>query len=164
MVFGGRSPRAAVALLLCPRLVWVRPLAWNILDAPRPPQYRSTSSQLVEWSGGATGLDQWLPVFLSFRASWQIPIRNRDRSCPRFPHPLCSSRTASFPQYGWKPALSLRALPQASPAAFDAEPASLSGLAQSPDVSVRGCAHRPLAQHGLLSPRLQTLLRPDAPV
>jgi hypothetical protein len=37
-------------------------------------------------------------------------------------------------------------------------------LAQSPDVSVRGCAHRPLAQHGLLSPRLQMLLRPDAPV
>src|ERR1019366_2929857 len=37
-------------------------------------------------------------------------------------------------------------------------------LAQSPDVSVCGCAHRPLAQHGLLSPRLQTLLRPDAPV
>ena len=37
-------------------------------------------------------------------------------------------------------------------------------LAQSPGVSDRGCAHRPLAQHGLLSPRLPTLLRPDAPV
>src|ERR1017187_3130607 len=37
-------------------------------------------------------------------------------------------------------------------------------LAQSPDVSVRGYAHRPLAQRGLSRPRLQTLLRPDAPV
>ena len=36
--------------------------------------------------------------------------------------------------------------------------------AQSPEVSVRGCAHRPLAQRGLSCPRLQTLLRPDAPV
>ena len=77
---------------------------------------------LVEWSGGATGLDQWLPAFLPFRASWQMAIR----SCPRFPHPLSSSRTASFPRYGWKPALSLRALPQPSPAAFDAEPTFLS--------------------------------------
>ena len=37
-------------------------------------------------------------------------------------------------------------------------------LALCPGVSVRGCAHRPLAQRGLLSPHLQTLLRPDAPV
>jgi hypothetical protein len=78
--------------------------------------------QLVEWSGAATGLDQWLPVFLPFRALWQMAIG----SCPRFPYPLCSSRTASCPRYGWKPALSLRALRQPSPAAFDAEPAPLS--------------------------------------
>jgi hypothetical protein len=83
----------------------------------------TTSLKLVEWSGGATGLDQWLPGCLPFRGWWQMAIR----SCPRFPHPLCSSRTASLPRYGWKPALSLRALPQPSPAAFDAEPASLSG-------------------------------------
>jgi hypothetical protein len=62
-------------------------------------------TEVVEWSGGATGLDQWLPVFLPFGASWQVPIRNRDRSCPRFPHPLFSSRTASFPRYGWEPEL-----------------------------------------------------------
>ena len=37
-------------------------------------------------------------------------------------------------------------------------------LALGPDVSVRGCAHRPLAQRGLSCPRRQTLLRPDAPV
>ena len=55
---------------------------------------------LVEWSGGATGLDQWLPLFRPFRASWQIA----SRSCPRFLHPLLSFRTAGLPQYGWKPA------------------------------------------------------------
>jgi hypothetical protein len=48
---------------------------------------------LVEWSGGATGLDQWLPVCLPFRALWQMAIR----SCPRFLRPLCSFRTAGFP-------------------------------------------------------------------
>jgi hypothetical protein len=37
-------------------------------------------------------------------------------------------------------------------------------LALGPGVSVRGCAHRPLAQRGLSCPRLQSLLRPDAPV
>ena len=37
-------------------------------------------------------------------------------------------------------------------------------LGLGPDVSVRGCAHRPLAQRGLSCPRRQTLLRPDAPV
>jgi len=82
--------------------------------------------KLVEWNGGAAGFDQWLPVCRPFRASWQIPIRTRDSSCPRFPHPLCSSRTASFPRYGWRPAWSLRALPQPSRAAFDAEPTFLS--------------------------------------
>ena len=63
-------------------------------------------------------------------------------------------------QYGWKPASSPRALPPPSPAAFDAEPTFLSGLALCPGVSVRGCAHRPLAQHGLLYPHLQSLPRP----
>ena len=58
----------------------------------------------VEWSGGAPGLDQWLPMYLLFRASWQMAIR----SCRRFPHPLFSSRTASFPQYGWRPSLVAR--------------------------------------------------------
>ena len=37
-------------------------------------------------------------------------------------------------------------------------------LALGPGVSNHGCAHRPLAQRGLSCPRLQTLLRPDAPV
>src|ERR1017187_8974598 len=37
-------------------------------------------------------------------------------------------------------------------------------LAQCPGVSNQGCAHRPFAQHGLSSPCLQTLLRPDPPV
>ena len=37
-------------------------------------------------------------------------------------------------------------------------------LAQGPGVLNHGCAHRPLAQHGLSSPRLQSLLRPDPPV
>ena len=69
-----------------------------------------------------------------------------------------------FPQYAWKPASSLRALPQPFPAAFDGEPAFLSFLALCPGVSVRGCAHRPLAQRGLSCPRLQMLLWPDAPV
>ena len=53
-------------------------------------------------------------------------VANGHQVLPCFPHLLCSSRTASLPRYGWKPALSLRALPQPSPAAFDAEPASLS--------------------------------------
>jgi hypothetical protein len=26
----------------------------------------------VEWSGGAPGLDQWLPVYLPFRATGEI--------------------------------------------------------------------------------------------
>jgi hypothetical protein len=59
-----------------------------------------------------------------------------------------------------------RPVPFRSPslAAFDAGPAFLSGLAQSPDLSVRGWTHRPLAQRGLSCPRLPSLLRPDAPV
>ena len=77
---------------------------------------------LVEWSGGATGLDQWLPLCLPFRASWQMAIR----SCPRFLHPLGSFRTAGFPQYGWKPAWSSCTLPKPFPASFDAGPAFLS--------------------------------------
>ena len=58
----------------------------------------------VEWSGGAPGLDQWLPVYLPFRASWQMAIR----SYRRFPRPLFSFRTASFPRYGWRPSLVAR--------------------------------------------------------
>ena len=73
---------------------------------------------MVEWSGGATGLDQWLPVYLPFRALWQMAIR----SCPRFLHPLCSFRTAGFPQYGWKPASSLCTLLKPGTASFDAGP------------------------------------------
>ena len=42
------------------------------------------------------------------------------RSCPRFLHPLYSFRTAGFPQYGWKPALSSCALPKPFRASFDA--------------------------------------------
>jgi hypothetical protein len=68
------------------------------------------------------GLDQWLPLCLPFRASWQMAIR----SCRRFLHPLGSFRTAGFPQYGWKPAWSSCTLPKPSPASFDAGPAFLS--------------------------------------
>jgi hypothetical protein len=50
--------------------------------------------KLVEWSGGAAGLDQWPPLCLPFRALWQMAIR----SCPQFLHPLCSFRTAGFPR------------------------------------------------------------------
>jgi hypothetical protein len=115
----------------------------------------------VEWSGGATGLDQWLPVFRPFRASWQMATR----SCPRFLRPLYSFRTAGFPQYGWKPALSSRALPKPFGASFDAGAAVHPFLAISyPGVWNGGCAHRPLAQRGLSCPRLQSLLRPDPPV
>jgi len=49
-------------------------------------------------------------------------VANGHQVLPTFPPPLCSSRTASFPRYGWKPALPLHALPPPSPAAFDAEP------------------------------------------
>jgi hypothetical protein len=124
----------------------------------------STSSTgvrgLVEWSGGAPGLDQRLPAYLPFRASWQMAAR----SCRRFLHPLSSFRTAGFPQYAWKPAWSLRALPPPSRRRLARNLRSFPGLAQSPDVSVRGPTHRPLAQCGLSSPHLQSLLRPDSPV
>ena len=66
------------------------------------------------------GLDQWLPLYLPFRASWQMAIR----SCPRFLHPLGSFHTAGSP--GWKPAWSSCTLPKPSPASFDAGPAFLS--------------------------------------
>jgi hypothetical protein len=49
---------------------------------------------LVEWSGGATGLDQWLPVCLPFRALSQMAIR----SCPRFLHPLLSFPNHPLPR------------------------------------------------------------------
>ena len=41
-------------------------------------------------------LDQWLPLYQPFRASWQTALG----SCRRFLHPLYSCRTAAFPQYG----------------------------------------------------------------
>jgi hypothetical protein len=74
---------------------------------------------LVEWSGGATGLDQWLPSYQPFRASWRTALG----SCRRFLHPLYSWRAAGFSQYGWKPALSSCALPIPVRPAFDAGPA-----------------------------------------
>ena len=117
--------------------------------------------RLVEWSGGATGLDQWLPAYQPFRASWQMATR----SCPRFLRPLYSFRTAGFTQYGWKPALSSCALPTPFGASFDAGAAVHPFLAISyPGVWNGGCTHRPLVQHGLSSPHLQSLLRPDPPV
>ena len=45
------------------------------------------------------------------------------RSCRRFLHPLYSFRTAGFPRYGWKPALSFCALPQPSRLRLTQEPA-----------------------------------------
>ena len=76
------------------------------------------------------GLDQWLPLCLPFRASWQMATR----SCPRFPHPLGAFRTAGFPQCGWKPAWSSCTLPKPSPASFDA---GLTFLSVSGSVSRR---------------------------
>ena len=115
---------------------------WEVLTA--------TGTLLVEWSGGATGLDQGLPVWRPFRASWQMAIR----SCPRFLHPLLSFRTAGLPQDGWKPAFSLRALPPHPRRRLTRSLRSFPPRAQSPEVSVRGCAHRPLAQRGLSCARL----------
>jgi len=86
------------------------------------------------------------------------------RSCERFLHPLYSFRKAGFPRYGWKRGLATLRPSAAVPAAFDTGPVALSCLALCPGVSNHGCAHRPLAQRGLSCPRLQTLLRPDAPV
>ena len=63
-----------------------------------------------------------------------------------------SCRTAGFPQYGWKPPASLRVLPQLFPVAFDAEPAFRSIPGSVSRSSVRGWAHRPLAQRGLTWP------------
>jgi hypothetical protein len=38
----------------------------------------------AQCSGGATGLDQWLPALLPFRASWQMAMRSfRPQACPR---------------------------------------------------------------------------------
>jgi hypothetical protein len=143
-------------------------VSWGVPGMKHPgpagwARWHATPDQIkeVEWSGGATGLDQWLPVFRPFRASWQMATR----SCPRFLRPLYSFRTAGFPQYGWKPALSSRALPKPFGASFDAGAAVHPFLAISyPGVWNGGCAHRPLAQRGLSCPRLQSLLRPDPPV
>src|ERR1035438_8593439 len=118
-------------------------------------------AKLVEWSGGATGLDQWLPSYQPFRASWQTALG----SCRRFLRPLYSFRTAGFPQYGWKPALSSCALPKPFGASFDAGAVVRPFPAISyPGAWDNGCTHRPLAQRGLSCPHLQSLLRPDPPV
>ena len=108
------------------------------------------------WSSGAAapGLDEWLPVYPPFRASWQMA----SRSYPRFLRPLYSFRMAGFPQSGWKPALSSCALPKPVQASFDAGAAVHPFLAISyPGVWNGGCTHRPLAQRGLSCPRLQSL-------
>src|ERR1035437_5450313 len=53
-------------------------------NSPKP------QSKRVEWSGGATGLDQWLPSYQPFRASWQTALG----SCRSFLRPLYSFLTA----------------------------------------------------------------------
>jgi hypothetical protein len=124
---------------------------WRTLD-----EAVTSTSELVEWSGGATGLDQWLPSYPSFRASWQTALG----SCRRFLRPLYSFRTAGFPQYGWKPASSSCALPKPFRAAFDAGAVLRPFLAFShPGIWNGGCTHRPLAQLGLSCPRLQACQR-----
>ena len=86
------------------------------------------------------------------------------RSCGRFLHPLYSFRKAGFPHDGWRRGLATLRTSAAVPAAFDTGPVVLLRLALCPGVSNHGCTHRPLAQHGLSSPHLQSLLRPDPPV
>jgi len=79
--------------------------------------------------------------------------------------PSIHSLRRVFPHYGWKSALSSCALPESFGASFDSGSAVHPFLAISyPGVWNDGCSHRPLAQHGLSCPRLQTLLRPDPPV
>ena len=66
---------------------------WESNENPDGSASAEATLALVEWSKGATSLDQWLPVCLPFRALWQMAIR----SCPRFLRPLSSFRTAGFP-------------------------------------------------------------------
>jgi len=106
----------------------------------------------------------WFRPMASAVSALSSLVANGHQILPSFPPPPLILPYGEFPQYGWKPASSPRALPPASPAAFDAEPAFLSCLALGPGVSVRGCAYRPLAQRGLSSPHLQLLRRPDPPV
>jgi hypothetical protein len=113
---------------------------------PGPPFPSAVKTGRVERR--RAGLDQWLPLCLPFRASWQMAIR----SYRRFLHPLGSFRTAGFPQYGWKPASSPCVLPRPSPASFDAGRAVLCVSGSESRRLEPGCAHRPLSQRGL-SPR-----------
>jgi hypothetical protein len=86
------------------------------------------------------------------------------RSCQTFPPP-----PLIIPYGGFSPvrleARLVTLFSSAAMAAFETRPAVLPFLAFLIQASWnRGYAHRPLAQHGLSYPRLQTLLRPDSPV
>jgi hypothetical protein len=126
----------------------------------RRPDTVCLNQKLVEWDGGATGLDRRLPCFCPFEHRGKQPPGHTDVSPAPSCHPV---RRVFASTVGGQPC---------RPAPFRRRPRlrltrslrSFPCLVQSPEVSVRGCAHRPLAQHGLSCPRLQSLLRPDAPV
>jgi hypothetical protein len=51
---------------------------WHVLDHIAFMKWPTREAQLrlVEWSGGAPSLDQRLPSYLLFRASWQMAARS----------------------------------------------------------------------------------------
>jgi hypothetical protein len=59
-------------------------------------------------------LGQCLPVYPSFRTSWQMGIG----PCSTFPVPSLKFRTAGFPQYGFKPVVNGNLRPRASARAY----------------------------------------------
>jgi hypothetical protein len=117
----------------------------------------------INWSSRAEAR-RFRPMTSSMAALSSIVANGHQMVLTVPPHPLGSFRTEGFPSTAGsqpgRPALS-RTRPRLR---LTQDLRSFPFLAQSPGVSDRGCAHRPLAQHGLLSPRLQMLLRPYAPV
>jgi hypothetical protein len=59
-------------------------------------------------------LGQCLPVYPSFRTSWQMGIG----PCSTFPVPSLKFRTAGFPQYGFKPVVNGNLRPRARARAY----------------------------------------------
>jgi hypothetical protein len=122
----------------------------------------SSMAATVEWSGGANMLR---PMTSNVSALSSIVAKGHQAIHFVSSAPSIHSVRRVFPQYGWKSALSSCALPKPFGASFDPGAAVRPFLAISyPGVWNGGCTHRPLAQHGLSCPRLQSLLRPDPPV
>ena len=49
---------------------------------------RGAFAVMAEWSGGAPSLDQRLPSYLPFRASWQMAAKSSRVSFTRSNHPV----------------------------------------------------------------------------